>query len=390
VAESRTPTGRNLVLCLDGTSNEPETGATNVVRLYEVAKKTSRQFVYYDPGVGTMGARGAITPLGRKLTRAAGLIAGYGVKDNVEEAYVWLAENYRFGDRIFVFGFSRGAYTARALTGMLRTVGLIRPGAQNLAPYALKLYAQSKTAAKAIASTPPELRGSEAAIAAKRPEADRAFWATRDAFIERFGNPAFPNPFDPSRAQIEFLGVWDTVKSVGWLNWKAKIEQTRWPFTARITNVRVARHAMSIDERRRTFPVYRFDGRAVGESEGRYKEAWFAGIHSDVGGQYPDDHRLSDVAFDWMVAEARACGLLIDDKALARILELRKGPPIADRAFGKVHPNGWYWWLLGGWRSRVIRDGDELHESVWRRIAADATYSPRLPEGMTPPEGRGG
>src|SRR5205085_6237393 len=133
---------RNLVVCLDGTSNEPESGTTNVARTYAVAAKSDTQLVYYDPGVGTMGARGAVTRAGQAATRIAGLVVGYGVKDNIEEAYDWLAAHYQPGDEIFVFGFSRGAYTARALTGMLRTVGLLRPGADNLTPYALKLYAQ--------------------------------------------------------------------------------------------------------------------------------------------------------------------------------------------------------------------------------------------------------
>ena len=134
---------RNLVVCLDGTSNEPESGTTNVARTYAVAAKSESQLVYYDPGVGTMGARGAVTRH-RARTRpgSPAWCVGFGVKDNIEEAYTWLSTHYQRGDRIFVFGFSRGAYTARALTGMLRTVGLLRPGADNLTPYALKLYAQ--------------------------------------------------------------------------------------------------------------------------------------------------------------------------------------------------------------------------------------------------------
>lgn len=135
---------RNLVVCLDGTTNEPETGFTNVARMFDVAEKNPGQLVYYDPGVGTMGAPAAITPWSKALTRVAGMVAGYGIRDNIEEAYTWLARQYRSGDRIFVFGFSRGAYTARALTGMLLTVGLLHADAANLMPYALKLYAKSR------------------------------------------------------------------------------------------------------------------------------------------------------------------------------------------------------------------------------------------------------
>jgi uncharacterized protein (DUF2235 family) len=119
-----------------------------VTRLYDLAVKDDRQLVYYDPGVGTMGARGATTRAGRWLTRAGGLVLGHGVRENVEEAYSFLMRAYQPGDRIFIFGFSRGAYTARALTGMLRTVGLLRPGAENLVPYAMKLYAKGAGAAR--------------------------------------------------------------------------------------------------------------------------------------------------------------------------------------------------------------------------------------------------
>ena len=163
------------MVCLDGTSNEPESGTTNVARTYAVAAKTDTQLVYYDPGVGTMGARGAVTGTGKRLTRVAGLVVGFGVKDNIEEAYDWLAAHYRRGDRIFVFGFSRGAYTARALTGMLRTVGLLRPDADNLTPYALKLYAQ---------------HGSDA----PSPDEEKEFWKVAEGVHRPVRQPRPPQP----------------------------------------------------------------------------------------------------------------------------------------------------------------------------------------------------
>lgn len=361
------PAPRNLVVCLDGTSNEPESGTTNVARMYDVATKDADQIVYYDPGVGTMGARGAVTKLGKSLTRVAGLAGGFGVRENIEEAYTFLAENYRAGDQIYVFGFSRGAYTARALTGMLRTVGLLRPGAQNLVPYAVKLYAQS---------------GGDNLTE----EQEREFWKQRGQFVAQFGNPEFPNAFDTHRHQVHFLGVWDTVKSVGWLNWRAQIEQARWPFTRRITNVGTARHAIAIDERRRPYKEYRFDKEAVAASDGRYAEMWFAGVHSDVGGQFPDDHDLSDIAFAWMVEQAVAQGLRVDPKRYHRLLKVDLGAPVpVERALGRIHPNGKSWALLGGWRTREILPGDAVHPSVLHRIEAtsgDASpYRPALPGG---------
>jgi uncharacterized protein (DUF2235 family) len=364
---------RNLVVCLDGTSNEPEHGVTNVARIYDFADKSDGQVVYYDPGVGTMGARGAVTQLGQALTRGAGLVAGFGIKDNIEEAYTWLSQQYQPGDQIYVFGFSRGAYTARALTGMLRTVGLLRPGTENLVPYAMKLYAQS--------GNPPAKPGTEPD--AKTKAAEKNFWAQRGDFRKQFGQPDFPDPFDTSRHQVRFLGVWDTVKSVGWLNLKARIEMAHWPFTRRITNVETARHALALDERRRPFAEYRFDQTAVANAGGRYAEMWFAGVHSDVGGQFPDDHKLSDIALSWMVKEADAAGLVVNRQRYNTVLKTDFDDELpADYALGKIHSNEWPWWLAGGWRNRPVLPGDALHPSVQHRIEQTANegkpYRPDL------------
>jgi uncharacterized protein (DUF2235 family) len=354
---------RNLVLCLDGTNNEPEHGCTNVARIYTIAKKDDNQLVYYDPGVGTMGARGAVTQLGQALTRGAGLVAGFGIKDNIEEAYTWLSRHYQPGDRIYVFGFSRGAYTARALTGMLRTIGLLRPGTENLVPYAVKLYSQSGNA--------PAKPGTEPDVKTKA--ADEAFWAVRREFRKQFGQPDFPNPFDKGRQQVRFLGVWDTVKSVGWLNLKARWEMAHWPFTRKIENVEIARHALALDERRRPYQEYRFGENVAGAADGRHREMWFAGVHSDVGGQFPDNHDLSDIALSWMVKEAAAAGLLVDEGRYKSLLGANYADDLpAELAMGKIHDSGRMWWLAGGWRARPVLPGDALHPSVLHRIDASA------------------
>jgi uncharacterized protein (DUF2235 family) len=365
------PTKRNLVMCLDGTNNEPEHGVTNVARIFDIAQKNEphKQLVYYDPGVGTMGARGAVTQLGQALTRVAGLAAGFGIKDDIEQAYTWLSRNYQENDEIYVFGFSRGAYTARALTGMLHTVGLLRPGTENLVPYALKLYARGGPPA-----SPPGVEPD-----AKTKEAQQKFWEVRDEFARQFGNPKFPSMFDTSRRQIHFLGVWDTVKSVGWLNLKGQIQIARWPFTAKINNVEAARHALSIDERRRPFAEYRFNPDTVAESNGRYQEMWFAGVHSDVGGQFPDDHRLSDIALSWMVKEAEAKGLLVRKQRYFDLLNFHWDDEVpADNALGRIHKNEKVWWLAGGWRNRKVLPTDAIHPRVQYRIENIDGYRPDL------------
>lgn len=355
---------RNLVVCLDGTRNEPETGATNVVRLFEIATKDDAQRVYYDPGVGTMGARSAATRAGKALTQVWGLVLGHGIKENIEEAYRFLMNAYRADDRIFIFGFSRGAYTALALAGMLRTVGLLRPGSDNLVPYALKLYAQG---------------GDENQTEAE----EREFWKLRTRFTTTFGNPEFPNPF--RRHQIEYLGIWDAVKSVGWLNWRAKIEEARWPFTRKVPNVRLARHSMAIDENRRHYAEYRFDRADVAKPGSRLREMWFAGVHSDVGGVFPDDHALSDIALQWIIEGALDAGLVVDGRVYKKNVGASLGDEVPpEKALGKIHSNPWPWAIVGlGWRRRKIRATDEIHPSVRQRIAATtdaaAPYRPRLP-----------
>lgn len=342
--------GRRLVICLDGTSNEPETGSTNVARFYALCAKNADQLVYYDPGVGTMGDRGAITPAGKAFTRFLGLVIGYGIKDNVAEAYLWLMTNYRSGDKIYIVGFSRGAYTALAVAGLVRTVGLLRPGAENLIPYAMKLYVKNgkKKPTKAEESK---------------------YWKVRDDFNRQFGNPDFPGRF---QRQVEFLGLWDTVKSVGWFNLRAKFQQARWPFTRLVPNVNKGRLALALDERRRPFTEYRFDRDSVTEGKGRLQEVWFAGTHSDVGGCFPGDHGLSDIALRWMVEQAASADL-----------EIAALTSPAPATLPLIHRNPWWWAILGfGWRKRPIGATDTLHESVHQRITATAntgdSYRPDL------------
>lgn len=354
---------RNLVICLDGTRNEPETGTTNVIRVFQIAAKDAGQLVYYDPGVGTLGARSATTRLGKTLTRISGLMMGHGIKDNVEEAYRFLMHNYRSGDRIYIFGFSRGAYTALAVAGMLRTVGLLRPEADNLVPYAMKLYAKSGKKDQTKAE-------------------EDAFWQLRSWFNSSFGDPDFPERFG---RHIHFLGIWDAVKAVGWLNWRAKFQEARWPFTRLVPNVRHGRHALAIDERRRHYPEYRFDTKEVRKPGGRLRETWFAGVHSDVGGTFRDDHRLSDIALKWMLDEAITAELRVDADAYQKHLgvPLRDDLP-EDRCLGTIHSNGFGWAVLGlGWRPRVIMQGDEIHPSVHARRDAKKDsaepYRPDLP-----------
>ncbi|OCB55644.1 hypothetical protein A5722_16990 [Mycobacterium vulneris] len=366
VTEDAVP--RNLIICLDGTSNGPETGATNVSRMYDIAQKSDDQLCYYDAGVGTMGARGALTLFGQTWTKAAGLIAGFGLSENIQEAYAWLSQTYRAGDAIYVFGFSRGAYTARALAGMLRKVGLVRPGLDNLAPYAFKLYEKN-----------PGKPGKRGDAAASRRE--KRYWMLHDEFLRQFGNPDFPLPNSAQR-QVRFLGVWDTVQATGWLNVLWGANPRIWPFTRRVDNVQTARHALAIDERRRPYSPSRFM-HPSGPKSMDHREMWFAGTHSDVGGRPPHDHQLSDIALAWMVKEAQSTGFLVDHERYASQLRCSFDEELpAGTALGRIHQSRPAWLLAGGWRVRPIPPGDLVHPSVRYRIEhtadSDNPYRPPL------------
>jgi len=238
-----------------------------------------------------------------------------------------------------------------ALAGMLRTVGLLSPGADNLVPYALKMYAKNSSR---------ELT----------PADEKHYWETRGAFASKFGNPDF-NRF---ARNVTFLGLWDTVKTVGWLNTRARFEQAHWPFTRNVKNVKTGRLAMSIDENRRPFPEYRFAADQVHERPDDLKEVWFAGVHSDIGGQF-EDHKLSDIALGWIAEEAIAAGLRVDAGRFKDLVGAPPGTalPAAHAVEGKIHYHPWYWALAGGWRRRHIAATDALHPSVRQRIDGTAS-----------------
>ena len=131
---------RTLVVCCDGTANEFRKDNTNVVRLYSVLSHDPEdQVACYHPGLGTMEAVGALTSWGRWFTKQLGRISGYGLEADLRDLYVFLMRHHRPGDRVFLFGFSRGAYTVRALVGLLRFYGLMDAANEAMVPYAIRL-----------------------------------------------------------------------------------------------------------------------------------------------------------------------------------------------------------------------------------------------------------
>ena len=313
---------KNVVICCDGTGNEFGEQNSNVVKLYKTLVSDAGQIAFYHPGVGTMGARNALTRIGKWWTRVIGLAFGYGISDNVADAYEFLIKNFHPDDRVYVFGFSRGAYTARALCGMLHIVGLLTEGNEGLIPYAIRMIKRSEIDFKVAAD-----------------------------FKKTFSRECKPH----------FVGVWDTVSSVGWI-----YNAVHFPFTRATKNpdFHIIRHAVSIDERRAFFRQNSF-----GEPDDTHqdvKEVWFAGVHSDVGGSYPESKsQLSQIALRWMLGEAELANLKIDARRKADILggKLPYLPP--DPATKNQHESlHGLWWIAELWPKIV---NERTSQGIWKK-----------------------
>src|SRR5215813_1481181 len=130
---------RNIVILCDGTGNEISENISNVLKLYRCLRKTEkttpRQIVYYDPGVGTLSRPNVWHKLKQDFNAILGLATGYGLDDNVLAAYRFLVQNWQEGDRVYMFGFSRGAYTVRVLAALIHKIGLIAPEQSNLSGF---------------------------------------------------------------------------------------------------------------------------------------------------------------------------------------------------------------------------------------------------------------
>lgn len=270
---------KNIVICCDGTGNEFDQRKSNVIKLYKSLICDDTQIAYYHPGVGSMGSKNALSRIGKWWTKLLGLAFGYGISDNVADAYQFLMKTYEPDDKVYVFGFSRGAYTARALCGMLRIVGLLTRGNEGLIPYAIRM-AKTK---------------------------DIKFKITDD-FKGTFSRVCKPH----------FVGVWDTVSSVGWV-----YNAVTFPYTRATKNedLNIVRHAISIDERRAFFRSNAFGPPCPKNPKQNVMEVLFAGVHSDVGGSYEEEKsQLSQIALRWMLAEAEAAELKIDPARKAVVL----------------------------------------------------------------------
>jgi hypothetical protein len=280
---------RHLIACCDGTWQTPR-NHTNVHRLAEALAPTDangvQQECHYFEGVGAVGSVAA---------RVTGGVAGEGLSQNVRDAYLSLATTYRAGDRISLFGFSRGAFTVRSLAGMISACGL------------LDLSGMDDKEARALV---------ERVYEEKYRAREKALPSWRDGLRFTF------DPADPENIPVWFIGVWDTVGSLGIPDHLALVNLVDSPrgyeFHDVTLNPHIAhgRHAMALDEFRSPFTPTRWSAPAAGQD---IKQVWFPGDHSDVGG----GHRttgLSDGALLWMLQEATdAVGLSFDPEKVAAV-----------------------------------------------------------------------
>lgn len=329
---------KNIVICCDGTGNQYNETYSNVVKLYKMLHPDSAiQYRFYDPGVGTMSDPNVVNPLSKMISKIGGLAFGWGLQSNVTEAYSYLMEYYEPGDKIFLFGFSRGAYTVRVIAALIHSVGLLQRGCQHLIPYAWEIFCKSYQEKH-------------------RPIAKQ--------FKETYGR----------NIDIHFAGVWDTVTSMGIFNRK------KLPFTTNNPSLVHIRHAMAIDERR---TYYRQNLFGDPYPHQQVKQVWFTGVHSDVGGSYPlNESGLSQVTLQWMCREAVDLGLLIDESMVKQILFDSEGR-------GNSKPDGnaethnslsiWWWILelLPKWR----RSGFPIYFPLgrWRRLYSSSVGKSLVP-----------
>ncbi|KAG6827102.1 hypothetical protein H0H92_013214 [Tricholoma furcatifolium] len=289
---------RTLILCFDGTGDQFDEDNSNIVNFFSMLKKddSKQQLVYYQAGIGTYTIPQIAKPMMAKVHKVVDSMIGIHLNAHVMSGYEFLMQNYEAGDKICVFGFSRGAYTARALAGMIHKVGLLPKCNHQQVPFAYKMYSRE----------------------------DATGWRQSTAFKKAFSIDV----------DIELLGVWETVGSVGMI-------PKRLPFTTSNTHVKYFRHALALDEHRVRFKP-NFWNRPTPEqtqlgvqrgqmprskpkvqttrdfekqySHGEYvtdvEEVWFAGCHCDVGGGAVRNeirNALARIPLRWMV---RQCFLL--------------------------------------------------------------------------------
>lgn len=337
---------KRIIICADGTWNEPErkdpaTGRpqpTNVLKVARAVLPRSNsgtdQVVYYHEGVGTEGG----------LDKLNGGAFGNGMSRNVRALYRFLVYNYEPDDELYFFGFSRGAFTVRTLAGFMHKVGLLGKDDEYYTRNIYDLYQKS---------TP----------------SDSQEWKKAFQHIEK------DHPCPP----IRFIGVWDTVGALGAPGLLGRLNRNKYKYHDIGLNpmIQNAYHALAIDERRKPFEPSVWT-KPLGWN-GRLEQAWFAGVHSNVGGSYHPDG-LANEALHWIIEKAENLGLEFDSTFLRYYrpycdLKLNDSMTFMYKVMGPyVRPIGQH-----------LTDGEEIHQSAIDRMnLPECQYSPQnLRESLT-------
>jgi uncharacterized protein (DUF2235 family) len=362
---------KRICLCFDGTWNTPSNSAdldevtapqddsfeivkangaveTNVCRLYRSiraipgsAAGPTAQVKWYDRGVGTDW-----------YDRIAGGAFGLGLSRKIREGYKYLSDTYDKGDDVFIFGFSRGAYTARSLVGMIRNCGLMPKGL--------------------LRSPNPD----------DNDELMEAYelYRTRDDSSDSIRAQNFRAKHNSLIIEIKFLGVWDTVGALG-IPIESFGEFNKEQFEFHDTElsgiVKNAFHAVAVDEHRQQYAATLWDPKQ--KLDQVIEQRWFIGAHADVGGGY-QDRRLSDMALNWIQKNAQACGLELDPAGIPNVSEKDWAGTITDsfRSFlgGLFHLfHKPYYRPIG----RAEFGNEIVDDCVGGRMKMDVTYRPKNP-----------
>jgi uncharacterized protein (DUF2235 family) len=327
--------GKRIVLCADGTWNTPHgvdvaVNDTNVRKLYLALADVPEQMGYYDSGVGTDG-----TPIDHLIGGAM----GEGLFQKIQENYQYLAYVWDPGDDIYLFGFSRGAYTARSLGGMIARFGVPTKNFDNMTVRKIfDAYRLTDAAQK------------DAAKASLKAE------------------------YGLTDVTVKMVGVWDTVGSLGIPGIIFSIfDQKRYGFldTTLHPSVEKAYHAVCIDERRAQFmpTLWTNTDGSYRANDNQAQQVWFSGVHCDVGGSYAEA-QLSDIAMSWMMKKAMECGLTFEDAAMKQYLKLDPA-----NALGVPHDE----WKVVPWgipKHRTVPPNAVMANSVQLRLKGMAAYAP--------------
>jgi len=317
--------GKRIIFCADGTWDEPGKD-TNVYKIYKALATSADQVPYYDDGVGSDGL------LIQKLTGGA---FGTGLYQKIKDGYTKISHVYEQGDEVYLFGFSRGAYTARSLAGMIAICGL------------------------------PTAHFTD-------DDVNTAFNAYRNKDQRAQLLAELNKNCDLFDAKLSMVGVWDTVGSLGIPAIFGGVSPLLYGFldTSLHPDVLNAYHALAIDERRSEFPATLWTSTSPGQT---MEQVWFSGVHCDVGGSYPADSNgsaLSDLTLAWMMSKASALGVQFAPEALAKYV-LPMDPKFA---LDTKHESWNIGWLFP--KRRTIAANSTIADSVFTRCEYESSYRP--------------